>query len=123
MTWSLVDPVTADTYVLAIGPSEEQTLDRQRAPLYADAPAAGPVVMLAPPTPPLLTLTGTLIDEDEYLALTMWAAKDYPVQLVDDRSVTTNVLITTWTPVRVWKAYFPWYHTWTLTVLVLDAAA
>lgn len=123
MSWSLHDPVTTATYVLPIGPSAVDNLDRQRSPLYAEVPAAGAVVLLAPPTPPTLSFTGTLIDQSEYVQLTAWAAKDYPVQIIDDRTVTTNVLITDWTPVRVWKAYFPWYHTWTLRVLVLDATA
>jgi hypothetical protein len=68
----------------------------------------------------LITLSGTLLTEEEYLAFREWSQKDRQIKITDDLGRVYWVVIKTFTPRRVRSIEYPWRHEFTITCVVVN---
>ena len=120
--WQLYDPELDETYDLPIGPSAQAGPLYKKRALYENT--LGPDGALlrsdAVDESQHIELSGTLLIQAQFDALTTWVAKRYPIYIVDDLGRQTLVYLQEFTPKRERSIKYPWKHNYTLTGIVLE---
>lgn len=119
--WNLWDPYLNENYRLEVNPNEED-MDRKRNFTYdrTASPLGTPVVYEGTPDPPSITLTGTLISQDQYQAMDAWSQKKYQIMVTDDLQRNRWMISSEWSPKRKWAVNHPWRSDWTWTLLLVS---
>lgn len=118
--WILYDPVSVYTYVFQANADGDSAVAAKTLTYESTAaPSGGLLVYEGNDQPTTLTLTGTLLSVDQYHNMMDFYTMRHQVQLTDDLNRVRWVYFTSFSPVRVRSATFPWKHTWTAVLYVL----
>lgn len=116
--WSFSDGL--DTYVLNPGPSDVQTpTQSDKRILYQSRTLDNKnLVYMAKGDRVEITLSGTHLTQSQVEEFETWAKRRTPWIVKDDLEREWLVTCRTYSPRRVHKPYNPWYHTYTMVLLV-----
>lgn len=118
--WQFTDTVTSDSYTFEINPKEGGSPAYQRNLQSQRTTSGALLIMEGTQQPQTLQFNGTILTQSHYEAFDSWSRNRHILQLTDDLGRSFNVLITDWSPSRVYSAHFPWKHTYTMTAQVVD---
>lgn len=119
--WTLYDPVSAFTYTFQINPNSE-VLSAAKTLTYeaTAAPSQSLLLYEGSDQPSTLTLTGTLLSQDQYGAMLEFYGMRNQVLLTDDLNRLRWVYFSAFNPTRVRSAQYPYKMTFSISLYVLS---
>lgn len=122
VAWIFTDLQTSATYNWEINPNSGGTPGINKNILFkSPAGANGQVIaMEGRDSVQEMSVSGVLLSEALYTAMTLWAGKRYPVMLTDDLGRQYRIYITGYTADRVRSGSRPWRHESTVEYIVLN---
>lgn len=120
--WVFFDPVSLDTQTFEINPSDGDAVPRSKNVTTQSrrAPGGNTVVVMNSQGLREFTNSGTILTEAQYGMFTDWFSKPNVIQITDDLGRTYSIYITKFEPKREWHPNDPWFHTYTLTGIVVQ---
>jgi len=112
--WVLDDPAVPESYTFEINPNTggSLTLQKQVSQYVTTADDGNTVFFEGSDTPQQVTVSGTLLTEEQYNNLVYWYSKRRQVKLTDDLGRVMWVYFVQFTPTRKWSYQYPWRHDW-----------
>jgi len=119
--WQLYDPVTLVTVSLDINPNDGGTpgLSKSVNSEATIAPDGIPIFYQGSDAPQTMEFSGFVYEEDQLDVLTEWAAKNRIILITDDLDRAYRVMITSFTPKRIRRSRKPFYHSYTISAIVM----
>lgn len=123
--WVLSDPTIPESYTFDINPNTggSPTLQKNVTQYVTTADDGQSVLYEGADTMQLVTVSGTLLSENQYNKMIYWYSKRRPVQLTDDLGRTYWVYFAQWQPTRKWTFQYPWRHDWQAQFYVVGQQA
>jgi hypothetical protein len=120
--WIFTDPTNSSTSTFEANPQDGDVVPRARNVVTQSRRAPGDKTVVVVNAQGLreFTFTGTILTQSMYNLLTTWFNKPYPIELTDDLGRTYSLYITKFIPQRIHKPYNPWFHTYTMTGIVVQ---
>lgn len=120
--WRFDDPTNGDFYLWEINASEGGSPPYQKNVVVSEPSAQDghTIIMEGADQAQQLDLKGTILSQAQYDAMILWFTKRHAVQLTDDLGRVSRVYFTDFTPVRQRAVQYPWKHSWTAKMTVLN---
>lgn len=120
--WVLTDATNSSSYQLHVNPNAGGTPSLTKSITYeaSAAPDGATLAFEGRDSPRKIEVSGVILEQAHLEALELWAAKRHPVTLTDDLARVFDVYIESFEPTRVRKGNNPWYHTYSLKMLVVS---
>lgn len=116
--WNFFDGV--NSYDLPINPNEASMPSPKRN-VSTKATCAGRQVRIeGKPIVPQIEFSGVILYEEEYRAFEAWVNKRQQIRITDDLGMKYWVYLKSFSPQRVKSNTFPWYHTYSVSGVLLD---
>lgn len=118
--WQLWDG--ASTYVFEVNPNEGGSLTRRKniTDKATSAIDGKTILMEGRPDPAVYEFSGTVFDQNQFLALESWFSKSKQIRVTDDLGRQFWIYMTDFQPRRRRSATRQWLHDYTIRALVLD---
>ncbi len=122
--WTINDPVTAVTETFEINPSAGGTPQRRKTFTEESTLAPGGAALLFEGRRPLLTATvsGTILSATQLAQFESWFEKANPLTLTDDLGRVFSIVISAFSPERVYSSSNVYRHSFTLNYFILSTA-
>lgn len=119
--WVFHDPVANQSYTVAMNPLDQSGPTRTKTIGYSTSAGPGFTALIyeGRENPPEMTMSGTILTKDHYLAFESWYARRVPITITDDLSRVFTVYLKSFSPKRVRSAQYPWKHTFDLVAIVM----
>lgn len=120
--WNFTDLSTSDTQDFLINPNEggEVELAKNLNTQATVAVDGKTVIFEGAPVVPVISFSGTILDEDQYDMFRSWFFVNHQLQLTNDLGETLVIYITKFSPKRVRSSTVPWKMTYTVEALIMD---
>lgn len=121
VAWQFYDPVDLTTYNWDVNPNDGGSPAVQKSIGSASPTAqdATPIFYQGVDDPQELSFSGAILSEDQYNTLVSWASLDRIILITDDLGREYRVVVKSFDPKRVRRARNPWYHTYSMTCIVM----
>lgn len=84
------------------------------------APGGKTLIFQGADAVPQITFSGTILTQTQYDLYVTWFNKSHQLKLTDDLGRVTMIMITQFQPQRVYQASRPYYHTFTVTAMIVN---
>lgn len=120
VAWTFEDVHASEVYELEINP-QEHTLPAWGRILTSQPNAVGSGILFqGRDVVETMTLSGTLLTEEQYNAFRDWDAKKKQIKITDDLGRVFWAYLTGFSPNRVKSNQYPWRHTFTVQAVGLS---
>lgn len=122
IAWNFYDPSTSDSYDWVINPNEADSPQYTKN-IYqtsSSGPDGNTILMEGKDEVKTMSFSGIVLTEAQYNEMITWFTKRNQIQITDDLGRTFDIYIRSFQPKRVRSNNYPWRHTYTVEVIVLD---
>lgn len=121
MEWELYDPQSGEIYEFLINPSSFNTNAVSKNVSFQPTAHGGrSIAFQGRNQVQTISLSGTILEESEYLALQRFANKRSQIRLTDDLDRVMWIYITSFAPTRQLHPNHPFYFSYSLQATILD---
>lgn len=120
--WIFFDPTDSTTQVFEVNPNEGGTQSYSKNITQSNTltPAGRTLAFEGSKQTPEISFSGVILTETMLNLIITWFNKTHQILLTDDLGREMMIYITKFEPKRVRKPQIPFYHTYTVTALILD---
>lgn len=120
--WSFFDPNTDTTYDFEVNPNAGGSPGRSRKMIYTPTAAADGKTLAfeGRADPRTFDFSGVILHQSQYEAIDSWAEIRNQIKITDDLAREFWVVFESWVPKRERARHFPWKHSYTAKVTILD---
>lgn len=118
--WNFQDNVISQNYNFDVNPNRGGTPSFQKNLSYSATPAGSSIVFEGRDKPRTFTVSGTLREESQLIALQTWFDKEYQVKITDDLGREFWIYITNLQFERAQTRRWPFRHTFTINYVEVD---
>lgn len=118
--WNFQDNVISQSYNFDVNPNRGGTPSFQKNLSYSSTPAGSSIVFEGRDKPRTFTVSGTLREEAQLIALQTWFDKEYQVKITDDLGREFWIYITNLQFERAQTRRWPFRHTFTINYVEVD---
>ncbi len=118
--WIFFDPTDSSTDEFELNPTD-QSLPKNRTIATKSRRFTGAKTVIVTNSQGIeeFSFDGTILTETMYNLFTLWFNKGHPIEITDDLGRTFSVYITKFTPRRELRKSVPWFHTYTVTGILV----
>lgn len=119
--WQFYDPIATQTYTFEISPDSATMggFKRNLNIVATSAPNGAAVKFEGRKNPEHIRFSGTLLTQEQYDALNLWAEKHYQIRITDDLNRQFWVYMISFSPSRQ-LSLSRWRHSWSAEGIKLD---
>jgi hypothetical protein len=118
--WLFEDVHASLSYELEINPKDTTMPSIEKTLTPTPITRGRPVLFQGRNREQSMTLSGTLLTEDQYNALRAWTQTDKQIKVTDDLGRSYWVVFTSFDPRRVRTVEYPWRHEFSISGIVVD---
>ena len=122
MKWQFDDPVSFDTYVFEINPSEGGSPKYEKQISESSTTDGTTVLFEGRDATKNASFSGVVLTQDQYNAMIEWFNKRYLIDYTDDLGRTFTIYITKFDPKRERAIHSPWKHSYTVDYVIVSGA-
>lgn len=122
MKWNFYDPIASESYTFPVNPNQGGTPGRSKKldSQSTAAPDGKTLIWEGRDSPKTIEVQGVVLTQDELEAFDAWFEKRHQIRLTDDLGRVFWVYITDFKATRNNKAHYPWHHSYTMAMSILD---
>ena len=120
--WRFTDPVTTEEYIFEISPVEGGEPRQQKNIVFKNTsgPNGNVIAYEGRDQVQEVSITGTLLTEDQHEKFKEWYDKRYQIQVTTDLGETFTIYITAYEPTRLRAYNHPHRRRYTIRYFILD---